>query len=393
LRHLASSRALALSAREAHSVDVRLVLEAYRLNRENGGDPDDPELFASLHAVGGRYASQTVQKLPQKNGALAIAVSPDGRTIFAGDESGLISRHDHDRNQWLPPKTVGQVAGPVRALALHDNLLAAGTGGGNVTIWDVRKGGTPREINTGNAAVMSLAFQPSGPLLAAGNLDGAVTLWDSAHPAAPTRLRAAGNKTGVRAVAFSPDGKTLAASQPSGALLWNIAQPDAQPRRVCKDANDIRSLAFKPDGSALLCGRADGRIVGSPLRQGRELTFTGHTASVNSLSFSPRGDVFASGSADGTIRLWHIDKPEALPNVITRQEGWIWAVGFNADGSGVISGGKEPAIRISDARTDVLAAHLCRTKIDPLTEETWSRYTDEPYRETTPCSDPKLGLK
>lgn len=392
LRHLSASRALALTAREARAVDARLVLEAYRLNRENGGDADDPELFAALHAVGGRYASQTVQKLPQKNGALAIAVSPDGRTIFAGDESGLISRHDHDRNQWLPPKGIGLMPGPVRTLALHDNLLAAGTGGGRVAIWDVRNGGAPREITAGSAAVMSLAFQPSGTLLAAGNLDGSVMLWDAAHPAAPTRLLAAGNKA-VRAVAFSPDGKTLAASQPSGAFLWNIAQPDAQPRSVCKDANDIRSLAFKPDGSALLCGRADGRIVGSPLRQGRELTFAGHTASVNSLSFSPRGDVFASGSADGTIRLWHIDKPEALPDVITGQEGWIWAVAFNADGSGVISGGKEPAIRISDARTDVLAAHLCRTKLNPLTEEIWSRYTDEPYRETTPCSDLNLGLK
>ncbi|HEV7570331.1 MAG TPA: hypothetical protein VGQ21_02435 [Thermoanaerobaculia bacterium] len=392
LRHLSASRALALTAREARSADVRLVLEAYRLNRENGGDPDDPELFASLHAVGGRYASQTVQKLSQKNGALAIVVSPDGHTIYAGDESGVISRHDHDHNQWLPPKTVGQMAGPVRTLALRDNLLAAGSSGGNVSIWDVRNGGAPRQITTGSVAVMSLAFQPSGQLLAAGNLDGAVTLWDAAHPAAAARLRGADNKS-VRAVAFSPDGKTLAASQSSGALLWNVAQPDAQPRSVCKDANDIRSLAFKPDGTALLCGRADGRIVGSLLRQGREVTFSGHTASVNSLRFNPRGDVFASGSADGTIRLWHVDKPEALPDVIARQEGWIWAVEFNADGSGVISGGKEPAIRISDARTDVLAAHLCRTNPNPLTEEIWSRYTDEPYRETSPCSDPKMGLK
>jgi energy-coupling factor transporter ATP-binding protein EcfA2 len=393
LRHLSASRALALTAREARTGDVRLVLEAYRLNRENGGDRDDPELFASLHAVGSRYASQTVQKLPQKNGALAIAVSPDGRTIFAGDESGQISRHEHDRNQWLPPKVVGHVAGPVRTLALRDNLLAAGSGGGNLSIWDVRNGGAPREVTAGSGAVMSLAFQPAGTMLAAGNLDGSVTLWDAAHPAAPARLRGADSKRSVRVVAFSPDGKTLAVSQPTGALLWNIAQPDAQPRSVCNDANDVRSLAFKPDGTALLCGRADGRIIGSPLRQGRELTFSGHTASVNALSFSPRGDVFASGSADGTIRLWHIDKPEALPDVITHQEGWIWAVEFNADGSGVISGGKEPAIRISDARTDVLAAHLCRTKLDPLSEEIWSRYTDEPYRETTPCADPRMGLK
>lgn len=394
LRHLSASRALALTSREARSVDVRLVLEAYRLNRENHGDPSDPELFAAMHAVGARYPSHTVEKLPQKNGALAIAVSPDGRTIFAGDESGLISRHEYDRDHWLPPKAFGHLGGPVRTLALRDNLLAAGTAAGKIALFDLRNAAAPQELTAGNAAVMSLAFQPRGSLLAAGNLDGTVALWDAAHPAAPRQLRVGDNKSSVRAVAFSPDGKSVAASQPvGGALLWNVAQPDAPPRSVCKDANDIRSLAFEPNEKALLCGRADGRIVAAPLHNGRELTYSGHSASVNALSFSPDGGVFASGSSDGTIRLWHTDKPEALPQVLPRQEGWVWAVAFNADGSGVISGGKEPAIRISDARTDVLAAHLCRTKLDPLSEEVWSRYTDEQYPETNPCSDPALGLK
>ncbi len=394
LRHLSASRALALTAREARTVDLRLVLEAYRLNHENGGDPDDPELFAAMHAVGARHPTRTVEKLPQKSGALSIAVSPDGRNLFAGDESGQISSHDLDRNQWLAPKGVGRLTGPVRTLALRDNLLAAGTDGGKILIWDLGKtGAPPRELAAGKGAVSSLAFQPTGSLLVAGNLDGAVTLLDPLHPAAPAVLRAADNKNGVRAVAWSVDGRSVAASQPSGALLWDAAQPGAPPRSVCKDALNIRSLAFKPDGTALLCGKADGRIVGSPLRQGRELTFSGHTASVNSLRFSPRGDTLASGSSDGTIRLWHIDRPDALPGVIPRQEGWVWAVAWSADGSRVISGGKEPSIRISSARTDVLAADLCRTTIPPLTEETWSRYTDETYRETNPCDDPRLGLK
>jgi WD40 repeat protein/energy-coupling factor transporter ATP-binding protein EcfA2 len=395
LSHISSSRALALISREARGVDVRLVLEAYRLNRKNKGDPTDPELFAAMHTVGARYPVHTVEKLPQKNGALAIAVSSDGHSIFAGDESGQISRHDYDRDHWLPPKALGHLAGPVRTLALHDHLLAAGTGGGKIELFDVRDANAaPRELTAGNAAVMSLAFQPKGSLLAAGNLDGTVALWDAAHPAAPRQLRAADNKSSVRAVAWSPDGKSVAASQPAGgALLWNVAQPEAQPRGVCKDASDVRSLAFEPSGKTLLCGRADGRIVAAELQNGRELTYSGHSASVNALSFSPDGAVFASGSSDGTIRLWHTDKPEALPRVLPRQEGWVWAVAFNADGSGVISGGKEPAIRISDARTDVLAAHLCRTKLEPLSEEVWSRYTDEQFPETNPCTDPALGLK
>jgi len=393
LRRLSASRALALTSREARSVDLRLVLEAWRLNHENGGDPNDPELFAAMHAVGARHPTHTVEKLPQKSGALSIALSPDGRTIFAGDESGRISRHERDRNQWLAPKVVAELAGPVRALALRDHLLAAGTDGGKIAVWDLGKAGAPpRELTAGKAAVASIAFQPSGSLLAAGNLDGAVTLLDPLDKAAPVTLRAA-DKNSVRAVAWSPDGMSVAAGQRSGALLWDVAQPDTQPRSVCKDAPDVRSLAFKPDGTLLLCGRADGRIAGSPLRQGREVTFSGHTASVNSLRFSPRGDTLASGSSDGTIRLWHIDKPDALPGVIPRQEGWVWAVAWSADGRRVISGGKEPSIRISSARTDVLAADLCRASLPPMTEELWSRYTDEPYRETSPCADPRVALK
>jgi hypothetical protein len=428
--HLSASRALALTSREARTADLPLVLEAYRLNHEYGGDPDDPELFAAMHAVGARYPTHTVEKLPQKNGALSLALSKDGRTIFAGDESGQISRHDQgvgggqsavgrrpptaqdstapgstvncrlptvdslDGDQWLAPKVVAHMDGPVRTLALRDNLLAAGTDGGRIAIWDLGKAGAPpQELTAGQAAVTSIAFQPSGLLLAAGNLDGTVTLLDPLHPAAPATLRVADKKNSIRAVAWSADGRSVAASQLSGALLWDASQPGTRPRSVCTGALDIRSLAFKPDGTVLLCGKADGRIIGWPLRQGRELTFSGHTASVNSLRFSPHGDTLASGSSDGTIRLWHIDKPEALPGVIPRQEGWVWAVAWSADGRRVISGGKEPSIHISSARSDVLAADLCRTTIHPLTEEMWNRYTDEPYRETNPCADPRLGLK
>jgi len=320
LRSLSASRALALTSREARAVDLPLVLAAYRLNQENGGDPDDPELFAAMHAVGARHPTPTVLKLPQKSGALSLALSKDGRTIFAGDESGQISGHDRatadslNGDQWLAPKPVAQLAGPVRALAIKDNLLAAGTDGGKVAVWDLGKNGAPpQELTAGKAAVTSIAFQPSGSLLAAGNLDGTVTLLDPLHPTVPATLRGTDSKNSVRAVAWSADGRSVAAGQRSGALLWDATQPEAQPRSVCTGAADVRSLAFKPDGTALLCGRADGRIIGWPLRQGRELTFSGHTASVNSLRFSPRGDTLASGSSDGTIRLWHIDKPEALP--------------------------------------------------------------------------------
>lgn len=394
LRHLSASRALALTSRETRNVDLRLVLEAWRLNHENGGDPDDPELFAAMHAVGARYPARTVEKLPQKNGALSLVLSPDGRTVFAGDETGQISRHDRDREQWLAPKVVGRVPGPVRTLAIRNHRLAAGTDGGKILIWDLRNAGAPPvELITGKGAVSAIAFQPAGSLLVAGALDGGVTLLDPEHASAPRTLRAADGRNGVRAVAWSADGKRVAASQPKGSLSWDAAQPGAAPRTLCGNALDVRSLAFTPDGTALLCGKADGRIIASPLGQGSELTFSGHTASVNALRFSPRGDRLASASSDGTIRLWHVDRPQALPQVLPRHDGWVWSVAWSNDGSRVISGGREASIRISSARIDILASDLCGVELPPMNEALWSRYTDEPWRETSPCAGPRMGMK
>src|SRR6185436_186508 len=209
----------------------------------------------------------------------------------------------------------------------------------------------PREIAASTAPVTSIALQPSGTLLAAGSLDGSVTLWDTAHPATPVQLHGKDSNHRIRAVAFSHDGKLVAANQFSSALVWNAARPNDAPRSLCGAAADIRSLAFAPDGTALLCGTSSGRIVSSSLRSDRETEFPGRS-SINSISFNPRGDTFAAGSADGTIRLWRINQAGALPGILPRQEGWIWAVAFNGDGSGVISAGREPALRISDARTD-----------------------------------------
>ena len=309
LRRLSLARALSLQivrpqqGGEDRELPALLALEAYRLNRENGGVAEDPDLFNALRV--------SLGPLPvlrgHQDGVRAVALvpdgPPDGQTAFSGGEDGKLLRFDL-RHPAAPPALLASFPGPVRAVAvrLAGDLLAAGGTSGPIRIWNLRQPGAPPRDLPATGAVSSLAFQPGGALLAAGSPDG-VKLWDAGHPAgqpdtAPLSL---GEGKRVTAVAFSPDGKTLAAGlAKGGALLWEVGRPSAKPRSAC-GALDVRSLAFSPDGTTLACGAGRGEIVLTMIGQtGRAgaapVSLPGHASSVNSLRFNAQGDFLASAT-------------------------------------------------------------------------------------------------
>ncbi|MFF7446002.1 MULTISPECIES: helix-turn-helix domain-containing protein [unclassified Streptomyces] len=105
----------------------------------------------------------------------ALAFSPDGKYLAAGDESGQVTVWDGDAH-----KSRGVLpASPVRD-------------------------GTPRRVS-------SLAFSPDGRILAAAGDDGTLRLWDpDANRPIGSALPTPG--TALLALAFSPDSKTLYAA-------------------------------------------------------------------------------------------------------------------------------------------------------------------------------------
>ncbi len=392
LRRLSLARALSLQivrpqqAGEDRELPALLALEAYRLNRDNGGVAEDPDLFNALRVALG--------PLPvlrgHQDGVRAVVVTPDGQTAISGGEDGKLLRFDL-RQPAAKPALLASFSGPVRTVAVRPegDLLAAG-GPGSIRLWNLRQPGSPpRDLPA--AAVSSLAFQPGGSLLAAGSPDG-IKLWDTSHPETAPLSLGAGRR--VNAVAFSPDGKTLAAGlAKGGAVLWDIRQAAAPPRPACGTL-DVRSLAFSPDGTSLACGAGRGEIVLAAIgRAGAPVSLPGHASSVSSLRFNPRGDFLASASADGTVRLWDVQHPGAQPIVLPGHEGWVWSVAFTPDGQRVVSGGQDRTVRLWPARTEALARALCAGVHRVLTQEEWSRSmpADLAYVAESPCPIPEKG--
>ncbi|HEX7677783.1 MAG TPA: hypothetical protein VF713_06650 [Thermoanaerobaculia bacterium] len=391
LSHVATARALALRILQLKDPQISglLALEVYRLNRENGGNAEDPDVFAALRTARELLHPDPVVK--QQSNIRALAVAPDGRNAFAAGDDGKILRLDLTHGG--SSSVIGSAAGPVRSLALGGgHLLATGGDTGTIEIRDLRNPtAAPRLLAAGTAAVSSIAFAPSGGKLASGSLDGTVKLWNADGSGSAITLPGSSGKR-VTGVAFSPDGTMLAAGRAQGgALLWHVAQPAEAPQTLCAGL-DVRSIAFHPYGKWLACGSLRGEIVQTPIGvKALSLpSLLGHSSSVNALTFTRDGEFLASASSDSTVRLWwNMTTPNTQSILLPGHQSWVWTVGFTPDGKRLISGGEDRTVRIWPAHASLLANDLCAavsTEKKALTEEEWTKYIPHvEYNPGSPC--------
>ncbi len=289
-----------------------------------------------------------------------VAFSPDGHTLASGGA-------DHAVQLWnltdpAHPSPVGQ---PLRghsadvvsvAFSPDGRTLASGSVDNTARLWNLTEPAHPgplgEPLQGHRGEVMSVAFSPDGHTLAAGCGDHAVQLWDLAdlaHPGAPLETPSGE----VMSVAFSPDGHTLASGGGDQTVrLWNLADPahpDPLGQPLTGHAAPVRSVAFSPDGRTLASGGSDEAVrlwnltdPAHPGPLGKPLT--GHTGPVRSVAFSPDGHTLASGSIDATVRLWNLDT--AIP--LLGHTNFVQSVAFSRDGHTLASGSADHTVRLWD---------------------------------------------
>ena len=267
------------------------------------------------------------------DGIESIAFSPDGRTIASGgsggwedntvflwdvrdktplEGSGLVCQFpvpsDH-KAAYLPHiEEVSAVA-----FSPDGTTLAAGEeyGSNRVILLDVATGvskavlAIPRTNNSDG--VTCIAFSPDGETLAIGYYRN-IGLWDVRS--ATFKAKLVGHAHWVYSVAFSPDGTTLASCSRLGTTvgLWDVARA-TQIAELKGHTGGALSVAFSPDGNTLAIGGTykDSTVQLWDVSNIRhKTTLAGHRYGVNNLAFSPDGGTLASSSRDGTVLLWEI---------------------------------------------------------------------------------------
>lgn len=231
-----------------------------------------------------------VTRLGGKNdGALAVAVSPDGRTLAVG------ATVLHTTSATVTPGLVGST------FTMDFDS--------DVELWDTIK---RAKITTLAVAppgqISSLAFSPDGATLAsATNGDrNNVNLWDVASGRRLATL--CGHVEGTTSISFSPDGKILATCSAFDmkTRLWDVAT-GRNTATLQSHSGPVFSVAFSPDGKMLASGNWDKVVNLWDVSTGNRIgSFKAHSGSVLRVAFSPDGKMLASSSADDTVKLWDV---------------------------------------------------------------------------------------
>ncbi len=189
--------------------------------------------------------------------------------------------------------------------ARQARIFAIAAGDGIVRLWRAN-GETAGQLRGPDSRIEVLASDPAGTFIAAGTGDGQLWLWElgkSGNRGGERRL--SGHRDRLRALGFAGGGKLLASGDERGQLrIWRAA--DGQCLHEHRPTNlAITALTFSPDGSSLAAGDQEGNLwIWRQIGAKTPLCIAAHAGSVHCLEFAPDGSALASGSSDGTVRIW-----------------------------------------------------------------------------------------
>ncbi len=398
LRMLALAKSVAIKASELNhqtkgDLPRLLALQAYHINKINGGASDDPDIFNALLNV-----SESTQILHGYKGAIrSVDISPDGKYMASASENDHIKIWSFDKNteKEINLKKLGLKE--IRCISFNPTGkgLAAASINGDIYIWNNDSYNShPLILKAHSELVNKIDFSSDGEKLVSASNDGSLRLWDMTLTNPKSIVLDSAN-TRLNVVIFNKKGNIVACGKQDGSInVYQINQAIKKVHTFKIPGSQIMSLAFAEEDNILITGNSEGRILLWNLEDEnvKPLEFIGHTSGVTAISFMPNEKFFASSSYDGSIRLWNLEKPENQPIIIKGHDSWVYDVIFAPDGKTMVSAAADKSIRIWTIKPAVLSEIICNSVSRSLTSDEWDEYFGDDIPIGNPCDNLSLGI-
>jgi WD40 repeat protein/serine/threonine protein kinase len=281
-----------------------------------------------------------------------VAVGTFGGHILMMDASG-----DRLRQIVRHPPAVGVFS--IR-FSPDGTLLAIGTRGQGVKLWDAWSGEELRVFRAHLGFATNVAFSPNGRRLASGGNDHQLKVWDLTNDPPLSQLPRSKSGTYVSCIAYSPDGERLAigyglktearARHPEGMRL--IIRNGSESILFQGHSDSITSVAFTPNGRRVVTGSKDKTVRLWNASNGATVhVFAGHTGEVADVAISPDGASLATASTDYTLRIWDITAGQEMRTIDQHDDADPTCVAYTRDGQHLVSGGSDGTVRLWNATT------------------------------------------
>ncbi len=336
----------------------------------------------------------------------SLAISPDGESIAAGDDKGIIylwnsPRQSEFESVSLPPNRRWHAHNKaIRSMVfvqIGDRLVIVSGSDDGLKRWDA---GTREAIDQDIAdqaeSIRSIAVSPDATTLAAGSSNGTIRLWDVATG---TRLRRFEKPTDVledyelSTLGFSGDGKYLAVGDNySRVRILDTNTPESE--RILQGHTDAVTSISRAEAKWLLSAGSDGRILEwqqTVLEQPTVVGLKKHDefkfrlgfrdpTPITSIDTSKDGGLILVGGHKGLIQLWdgreHVQIAERFLGHLSSD---IRAVALAPDGSFFVTA--DAATILVWPGPDRWADIICSKLIRNMSANQWREWVskDIPY--------------
>jgi WD40 repeat protein len=234
-------------------------------------------------------------------------LTPDGRTVVSarlGDPAPYVWAWQSGNS----PHRLPSSGGTLNALAISGDgrSVAAGDNSNRVIVWDLSSGGIVARFGLGadNDQVTHVAYVPHSTLIAAASTDGTVRLFDPAKSGQLVRTLGEIGGPEVKALDVSADGVYLAtASEDRNMQVWRISDGTLQ-RTIAGPPSTDADVAFSPDGKLVALAAADAAVHIWEWQGNRKLAvLRRHVDAINSVQFAPDGSIITA-SDDSTVAIF-----------------------------------------------------------------------------------------